>query len=178
MITTFSAPGKSFAVVCDSYDIFEAIKNIGTELKPLIEEKGGTFVVRPDSGDPVVVVTKVIQLLDHYFGSTINEKGFKVLNPHVRVIQGDGVNEKSIDQILTALKTAQFSGDNISFGMGGALLQAINRDTCKWAMKCSAIEIDGIWRDVFKSPITDQGKTSKKGRLESTKPLMAIKHLL
>ncbi len=115
---------------------------------------------------PATVVLKVVQLLDEKFGHTVNEKGYKVLHPSVRVIQGDGVNELSINTILTRLAGHGYSADNVGFGMGGALLQGINRDTNKWAMKCSAVEIDGVWHDVFKDPITDPGKQSKKGRLE------------
>jgi nicotinamide phosphoribosyltransferase len=54
--------------------------------------------------------------------------------------------------------------DNWSFGMGGALLQQINRDTLRFALKCSAIDIDGQWHDVYKQPVTDPGKDSRAGR--------------
>ena len=54
--------------------------------------------------------------------------------------------------------------DNWSFGMGGALLQQINRDTLRFALKCSAIDINGQWHDVYKQPITDPGKDSRAGR--------------
>jgi len=87
-----------------------------------------------------------------------------VLN-HVRVIQGDGVNPASIRQILERITAEGFSADNIAFGMGGALLQRLDRDTQKFALKCSAARINGQWRDVYKDPITDKGKTSKRGRL-------------
>lgn len=163
MVKQFSKPGSIFAVVSDSYDIYNAAEKLwGEELKNEVLAAGGLLVVRPDSGDPVAVVTRVVQILASKFGFTINEKGFKVLNG-VRVIQGDGVNESSIAGILLSLKANQFSADNVAFGMGGALLQGINRDTCKWAMKCSAVEINGEWVDVFKEPITDKVKVSKKG---------------
>jgi nicotinamide phosphoribosyltransferase len=84
----------------------------------------------------------------------------------VRLIQGDGVNPASIKEILERLKNAGFAADNIAFGMGGALLQHMNRDTQKFAMKCSAARIDGKWVDVYKDPATDPGKVSKKGRLD------------
>jgi len=127
-------------------------------------------VVRPDSGDPVTVVLRVARGLDKHFGSTINEKGYKVLN-HVRIIQGDGVNEDAIYDILKALKLDGFSAENIAFGMGGALLQgnahaSINRDTHRFAMKCSYVTVDGKGRNVFKDPVTDKGKVSKIGQLE------------
>jgi len=166
MIKQFSKPGSIYAVVSDSYDIFNAVENLwGKELKAEVIAGGGTLVVRPDSGDPATVVLKVVQLLDKQFGSVVNDKGYKVLN-NVRVIQGDGINEGSIKEIIAALKAEKYSIDNIAFGMGGALLQGINRDTQKFAMKCSAIDVNGDWMDVFKDPITDSGKRSKKGRLK------------
>jgi nicotinamide phosphoribosyltransferase len=87
-----------------------------------------------------------------------------VLN-HVRVIQGDGVNPDSIVAILAAIDEAGFAADNIVFGMGGALLQQINRDTQRFAMKCSAIRLGDAWHAVSKDPVTDHGKRSMKGRL-------------
>ena len=84
----------------------------------------------------------------------------------MRIIQGDGVNQNSIKQILQRLKTEGFSASNIAFGIGGSLLQKIDRDTLRFAYKCSAIVVDGKWREVYKQPITDSGKTSKRGRLD------------
>jgi nicotinamide phosphoribosyltransferase len=110
-------------------------------------------------------VEKCAVLLDQAYGSKVNGKGFKVLN-NVRLIQGDGVNPTSIREILERLKKAGFAADNIAFGMGGALLQHLNRDTQKFAMKCSAARVNGKWIDVYKDPITDPGKVSKKGRLD------------
>lgn len=166
MVRLFAGPGKIYACVSDGYDIFNAVTNIwGGDLRDLVLNSGGTLVVRPDSGDPVTVCLRVVKLLDEKFGSTKNDKGFKVLNPAVRVIQGDGVNEHSIEAILMTLAGHGYSADNIAFGMGGALLQHMDRDTQKWAMKCSAAKINGKWVDVFKDPVTDQGKQSKKGQL-------------
>lgn len=112
------------------------------------------------------VSCEVIRELEKFFGSTVNAKGFKVLNT-VRVIYGDGINELTIDSILRTLEYIGYSGDNIAFGMGGALLQGLDRDTQKFAMKCSAAKINGEWVDVFKDPKTDSGKRSKRGRVES-----------
>jgi len=102
--------------------------------------------------------------LEKYFGAKLNDKGYLVLN-NVRVIQGDGINILSIKQILEALKNNGYSADNVAFGQGGALLQIVNRDDQRFAMKCSAICVNGEWREVFKDPVTDSGKRSKKGRL-------------
>ncbi len=171
MVNKFSKEGSIFAVVSDSYDIFNAVDNIwGKELIDLVREKKGTLVIRPDSGDPLEVLPRLLHSLEKSFGVTINTKGFKVLN-NVRLIWGDGINMISIESILrTCVNLYRFSADNLAFGMGGALLQMVNRDTQKFAMKCSAIAIaddDGNieWRDVYKDPITDRSKTSLKGRV-------------
>lgn len=167
MLDKFNKPGTLVAVVSDSYNIWNAIKNYwGDKFLERIKNSGGTVVVRPDSGDPINTPIEVIKELMNKVGSTINSRGYKILPPYFRVIQGDGVDEKTIPLILQGLEKEGISTDNIAFGMGGAMLQQLNRDTCKMAMKCSAICVDGAWRDVYKSPITDTGKESKKGRLD------------
>lgn len=165
MIQQFSKEGSIYAVVSDSYDLMNAVENIwGGSLKEEVIASKGMLVVRPDSGDPVATPIKVIERLAEKFGTTMNDKGYKVLN-NVRVIQGDGINIDTIKSICIGLKYKGFSIDNIAFGMGGALLQIVNRDDQKFAIKCSAVMVDGVWRDVFKDPITDPGKRSKAGRV-------------
>ncbi len=164
MVQQFAKPGTLFAVVSDSYDIFAACDMWGTELKQEVIDSGAVLIIRPDSGEPATVVTAVVRRLDKHFGSVVNSKGYKVLN-NVRVIQGDGINESSIRGILLNLTIAGYSADNVAFGMGGALLQHSNRDTQKFAMKASAARINGKWIDVWKDPVTDSGKRSKKGRV-------------
>jgi len=165
MLRRFAKPGSLVAVVSDSYDIYHAIRELwGKALRDEVIASGATVVVRPDSGDPVEVVHRCVSLLDEAFGSTVNGRGFRVLN-HVRVIQGDGVNPESIRAILERIVGAGYSADNLAFGMGGALLQKLTRDTQKFALKCSAARVDGAWRDVWKDPVTDQGKMSKRGRM-------------
>ena len=166
MLEQFSGEGKLVAVVSDSYDLWNAIDNIwGEQLKERVVNSGGTLVVRPDSGDPVTVVCTAINKLMEKFGYTLNSKGYKVLPDYVRLIQGDGVSPKSIEKILDVMEHQKLSADNVAFGMGSSLLQRLNRDTLKFAMKASAAKVDGVWRDVFKDPKTDHGKVSKKGRL-------------
>lgn len=167
MIEKFGKPGAIFSVVSDSYNIDHAVNELwGKQLRDEVLACGGRLVVRPDSGNPADVVLRCVQGLDRAFGSTENAAGFKVLNPSVRVIQGDGINLQSVDGILMCLKAFGYAAENVVFGMGGALLQHVDRDTQKFAMKCSAAKVDDEWRDVFKDPITDSGKTSKKGRIE------------
>ena len=169
MLNQFAKPGSLVAVVSDSYDIWNAVDHLwGEQLQQQVIDSGATLVIRPDSGDPATVVGKVLEILDRRFGSTINSKGYKVLN-HVRVIQGDGVNEKSLVEILETVEKLGFSITNVAFGMGGALLQKLNRDTQKFAVKCSQVVVNGQEISVYKDPVTDPGKRSKKGRLDLLK---------
>lgn len=155
-----------YSVVSDSYDVFNAAKNIwGGQLRDAVMAAPGTLVVRPDSGYPPHVVTYLLEILGNQFGKTKNDKGYKVLNPKVRVIQGDGLDLKMIENILKTMEHEGWSADNVVFGMGGGLLQNVNRDTQRFAFKCSSAVVDGERRDVYKQPVTDQGKDSKRGRL-------------
>lgn len=166
MLQQYAKPGAVIACVSDSYNLWEAIEKMwGEALRADIISSGAVLVVRPDSGHPPTVVLKCLKLLDEKFGHTHNSKGFKVLN-HVRAIQGDGINFDSIFGILANAKAAGYSAENIAFGMGGALLQQHNRDTQKFAMKCSSVTVNGEDVRVFKDPVDDPGKRSKAGRLD------------
>ena len=93
-------------------------------------------MIRPDSGDPAQTLLKVLEKLGAIFPPTINSKGYKLLPPYIRVIQGDGISYETLETILTALQDSQWSLDNVTFGSGGALLQKLDRDTQKCAFKC------------------------------------------
>lgn len=165
MLVQFGKPGAIVSVVSDTYDIYHAVDHIwGTALKEEVIQSGAMLVIRPDSGDPSAVVLRIAQLVEARFGADINRKGYKVLK-HVRILQGDGVNEKSIESVLANLKENGYSAENAVFGMGGALLQQLNRDTQKFAMKSSAAKINGVWQEIYKDPVTDTGKRSKRGKL-------------
>jgi nicotinamide phosphoribosyltransferase len=165
MLTQFAKPGSIVAVVSDSYDVFNAASKLwGEELRDAVVQSDAVVVIRPDSGDPLTINQQLIEILGAKFGYTTNAKGFKVLN-NVRLIQGDGVNELTIRSILGGFMAMGWSADNIAFGMGGALLQQVDRDTQKFAMKCSSARVNGKWIDVQKDPITDAGKKSKAGRV-------------
>jgi nicotinamide phosphoribosyltransferase len=170
MLTQFAKPGKIVACVSDSYDLYNVVENVwGGSLHEEVKNSGATLVIRPDSGNPPEVVLNVLKILDRKVGMTMNSTGFKVLPSYYRVIQGDGVNINSINEILTTIEAAGYSASNLAFGMGGALLQKdIERDTQKFAYKCSAIHVGNDWRDVYKQPATDPGKDSKRGRLTLT----------
>jgi nicotinamide phosphoribosyltransferase len=158
---------KVAACVSDSYDVFNAIENLwcGPRLLPMVAHSGGKLVIRPDSGDPAPVVLKCLQILDRKAGMRRNTKGYKVLPAYFGLMQGDGVNDESIPEILHAIISRGYSASNIAFGMGGGLLQQVNRDTLKFAFKCAAALRGDEWVDVSKEPATDMGKRSKQGRL-------------
>ena len=158
-------PDGLVAVVSDTWDIFRAVEKIWPALKNEVLARNGVLVIRPDSGAPKDIVLEVCQKLAERFGAEQNAKGYEVLHPKVRVIQGDGINLFSIEEILENLKRSFFSADNVAFGMGGALLQQVNRDTQKFAFKASCVTIDGVDHDVWKKPVTDSTKSSKPGRL-------------
>jgi nicotinamide phosphoribosyltransferase len=160
-------PSGMVACVSDSYDIFNACRNIwGGDLKDMVASRDGRLVVRPDSGDAPSVCLNCLEILGEKFGYTVNEKGYKVLDEHVRVIQGDNPERGVIYDVLDKIVEGGWAAENLAFGMGGALLQKLNRDTLKFAFKCSSITVNGEERDVFKDPVTDSGKVSKRGKLK------------
>ncbi|MFC3860294.1 nicotinate phosphoribosyltransferase [Deinococcus antarcticus] len=166
MVKMFGKKGGIYAVVSDSYDLKHAINvHWGETLKKEVIDSGATLVVRPDSGDPPAMVRMAVRALAAKYGTTVNSKGYQVLN-HVRVIQGDGINEDTIRQILQNLLIDGFSAENVAFGMGGALLQKVDRDTQRFAYKASAGLVDGKYRGIYKDPVTDPGKRSKDGVLD------------
>ena len=164
MIEQFGGEGKIYACVSDSYNIWEAI-DMWKDLEEEILEQGGTLVIRPDSGDPMTVPVEVLEQCWEEFGGTTNSKGFRVLPDHIRVIQGDGITAESLPMLVENIKNAGFSLENIAFGMGGGLLQKVDRDTLKYAMKASARQdANDEWQPVYKDPVHG-GKLSKAGRL-------------
>ena len=165
MLTAY--PTGLVACVSDSFDVFRACSEYwGGVLKNDVLARDGVLVVRPDSGDPPTIVVEVLRRLGEAFGTTTNELGFRVLHPKVRVIQGDGIDFAMLGNILDAMQVAGWSADNIAFGSGGGLLQKLNRDTQRFAFKCSSAVVGAEERDVFKRPVTDGGKKSKAGRFK------------
>lgn len=168
-------PTGVVACVSDSYDIFKACsEHWGETLKHEVLKRKGVLVIRLDSGDPVKTILAVFEILFDKFGYTTNSKGYKVLPPQVRVIQGDGVNYDAIVEIYKAITAASISAENLVLGMGGALLQKLDRDTQNFAIKCSHATVNGKDVIVQKSPaamdkngnIVPSFKKSKGGRLK------------
>lgn len=160
--------GDMVSVVSDTYSFSNAL-DIWAELADKIKETGGTVVVRPDSGNPTDMVMLALRRLSESFGYTVNDKGYKVLDPSVRIIQGDGVDLNAVRNILMTMEINKFSADNITFGCGGFLLQDLTRDTLRFAMKGSYVEVDGESREVRKTTETDPTKASKAGRITLVK---------
>lgn len=155
-----------FATVMDSYDYERALQKLVPSLASVHKANNtGFWVLRPDSGDPVEAILMALRALDQVFGSTVNKKGFKVIRG-AGCIQGDGINKETIKRILEAALASGFSAQNVAFGMGGGLLQKVNRDTMGFATKLSHIRYaDGKERDIMKLPKSDKGKVSLPGVL-------------
>lgn len=178
--TLLQYPTGIVACVSDSFNIFRACADYwGGELKDLILSRpatpGNQLVIRPDSGHVINTLREVFRILFDKFGYTTNDKGYKVLPPQVRVIQGDGVNIGSIKEVYEMLDSEKISAENLVFGMGGKLLQAgIDRDTQNFATKASYAIVNGEVRHVIKSPtemdangnIGRSFKKSKKGLMK------------
>ncbi|HWU02530.1 MAG TPA: nicotinate phosphoribosyltransferase [Novosphingobium sp.] len=159
-------PQGLVAVVSDSYDLDRAVNDLwGGVLHDRVLAREGTLVVRPDSGDPVATPLRTLEELWARFGGTVNARGYRVLDPHVRLIQGDGMTVESITRLVAAVMAAGYAVDNLAFGMGGGLLQQVNRDTLRFALKADAMrDAAGVWHDISKAPATDPEKRSKAGR--------------
>lgn len=158
-------PNGLMAIVIDSYDMFNFCSRILAEHKDTIKNRKGCLVVRPDSGDPKVVIVRILDMLAAQFGYGFTSTGHKILPDYIRTIIGDGITFDSLEGILKAIMEAGYSTLNVAFGSGGGLLQHLNRDTCSFAFKCSNIVVDGNSSPVYKDPITGQSKKSKRGRL-------------
>lgn len=169
-------PQGILSIVIDSYNYREFIKEAAHRFKDKIEARQdvvapdgtilapGKVVFRPDSGAPSEVTAECADLLSEGFGTSTNTKGYKTLNPKVGILWGDGIDIQGARSILFTLETRGFAASNIVFGMGGGLLQKINRDTQRFAFKSSYQERLGKGYDIWKDPI-DSSKTSKRGRM-------------
>lgn len=162
-------PEGILSIVSDSYNIYEACRHIfGTELKADVLARDGVTVIRPDSGANIVnIVINCLEILGERFGVTTNDKNYKVINDKVRVLQGDGLDLSRIQELCEGLDKHHWSLDNIAtLGMGGGLLQKVNRDTQQWALKCCSAVVGDERKDVYKEPITAESKNSKRGWLD------------
>lgn len=166
------------SVVIDTYDQDNAVRmwltpadKGGCGLREKLEASNMQVVLRPDSGDPIINVVHLLDLIGSLVGWTMNDKGFRVLPDFVRIIQGDGINEESLRRILQRTVYYKWSIDNVTFGSGGGLMMhEIERDTHRFAMKTSEVIIGGITSAVQKTVKTDPTKASKAGRFAVVYP--------
>lgn len=160
---------SAFGVVgllVDTYDHFNAVRNIlGKELHDEVLGFPGLVAIRCDSGDAVLNPVDTVEALMENFEFTTNSKGFKLLPPNIRVVQGDGLGVDTFSALYLELERRGLAADNVLCGMGGGLLQRVNRDLLNFGFKANAIRIDGEWRDIAKVAKGTAMKRSKAGRL-------------
>lgn len=167
-------PNTSFSMVSDTYDYWNMVNNILPQCKEEIMNHNGKLLVRPDSGDIVEISVKTVDRLWEIFGGSVNGKGYKVLNPHIGIIYGDGCTLSNVETIWKELEKRGFAANNIAYGVGAFCFTAIvengkmivvTRDTFGIAMKATYGVIDGKKLMIFKDPKTDTShlKKSHKG---------------
>lgn len=179
-------PTEILSVVSDTWNLWTVCTEFLPQLKEKILARNGKLVIRPDSGDPVDIICGkqgiftcssgkeynavskgVIELLWETFGGTVNEQGYKVLDSHIGAIYGDSITLERAEEICKRLELKGFASTNIVLGIGSYTYQYNTRDTFGFAMKATYGEVDGVGREIFKDPITDDGtKKSKKGLLQ------------
>lgn len=162
--------GGAGSIIIDTYDALTFVKRVLVDqLSDLIEKvrrAGGVIILRPDSGDPVEVPVTIMQQLMEHYGYYTNMKGYHVLPNHFRVIQGDGMTLLSIAQLYDKMRSPsiRYSIDNLCVGMGGGLLQKVDRDMLGMAQKGSFITVGNKSYGISKDPATDPGKRSQEGQ--------------
>lgn len=173
-------PDGILSIVADTYSITNFVENTLRENKDAIIKRSedgkapvNRFVVRPDSpryenDTPQNQVLWLHESLGSIFGYSTNSKGYKVLHPAVGVIYGDGLSSDEIKAIYQILELEKWSVESCVVGQGGGLLQKLNRDTQRFAIKASYAEIAGKPINIRKNP-ADITKTSKAGKLSLIK---------
>jgi nicotinamide phosphoribosyltransferase len=175
-------------MVSDTFDLWRMCTEYLPVLKEEILARDGKLVIRPDSGDPVDIICGVgfkykkhsdggeeysipeqkgvIELLWDVFGGTVNEQGYKVLDSHIGAIYGDSITIDRAEEICSRLEAKGFASTNVVLGVGSFTYQFNTRDTFGFAMKATYVELEGVGREIFKDPITDDGtKKSATGLL-------------
>jgi nicotinamide phosphoribosyltransferase len=166
-----SPPGSIVSIVLDGYDVYREVEMICTELRDEIVSSGVKVVFRPDSGDMLEIIPRILRMQEMAFGFDMTEKGYKKIK-NVGIIQGDGIDHQAIISVLKLITGMGYSADCVIFGSGGALLQKVNRDTFSFSQKASAILVNGEWKGIAKNPATDSAKKSKEGVLTTLRSKM------
>ncbi|WP_010519147.1 nicotinate phosphoribosyltransferase [Croceivirga radicis] len=175
-------PNGIVSIVSDTWDLWKVLTQYLPNLKDEVLARDGKVVIRPDSGDPVAIICGdpkanssvaqkgVVQLLWETFGGSINEKGFKELDPHIGAIYGDSITLERAENICKRLEENGFASTNVVLGIGSFTYQYNTRDTFGFAMKATYGEVNGEGREIYKDPITDDGtKKSAKGLIKIEK---------
>lgn len=171
-------PNGIVSIVSDTYDLWNVLTNFSVSLREEILARDGKVVFRPDSGNPELIINGdpesdinspaylgALECLGRTFGFTRNEKGYKVLNPKVGLIYGDGMYYERYERTLQEMARQGWASSNLVIGVGGLLLQQRSRDEQGFAFKATYCEVNGEPREIVKDPITDPGKKSHKGLL-------------
>lgn len=175
-------PNGIVSIVSDTWDLWKVLTEYLPSLKKEVLARDGKVVIRPDSGDPVDIICGnpnskseieqkgVVELLWEIFGGTENNKGYKELDSHIGAIYGDSITLERAQQICERLKLKGFASTNVVLGIGSFTYQYNTRDTFGFAMKATYGEVNGVGREIFKDPITDDGtKKSAKGLIKIEK---------
>lgn len=176
-LITETYPTGIVSIVSDTWDFWKVITDYLPRLKDTILARDGRVVIRPDSGDPVKIICGdpeanpnspeykgAYQLLGEIFGTTVNEKGYKVLDTHIGLIYGDSITLERQRQIYSQLEDKGFAATNLVLGIGSYTYQFKSRDSLGFAMKATWCQINGEAKEIFKNPKTDSGmKKSLKG---------------
>lgn len=183
VLITQIVPNGIVSNVSDTYDFWGMLTRGYPYLKEVIMAREGfgpqpgKLVVRPDSGDPVLVICGdpegkteaerkgAIEVLWDTFGGTITETGHKLLDSHIGLIYGDSITTARALEILSRLAEKGFAAANVVFGVGSFTYQCNTRDTFGFAVKATNSVISGREVAIFKDPKTDSKKKSAKGRL-------------
>jgi nicotinamide phosphoribosyltransferase len=164
-------PNTSFSCVCDSYDYWNVVDNILPTLKDEILNHNGCMLVRGDSGDCVKVVTETVFHLWDIFGGTVNSKGYKVLDPHIKALYGDSITIQRAEEIYRILEENGFAASNVSLGVGSfsmhcieedGVLKPFTRDTFSMAIKPIYAEFTDENGAVTKLPVYKDPKTDRE----------------
>jgi nicotinamide phosphoribosyltransferase len=172
-------PTGILSIVSDTWDLWKVVTEILPALHDKIMGRDGKLVIRPDSGDPVKIIcgdpdadptspagVGLARLLRRQFGSTYNQSGYHELDSHVGMIYGDSINYDRADEMCRRLAENGFASTNIVLGVGSFTYQYVTRDTFGIAMKATWSQVNGVGRDLYKCPATDDGvKNSARGRL-------------
>ena len=173
-------PRGIVSIVSDTWDFWQVITEFLPELKGQILKRDGKVVIRPDSGDPVKIIVGdesapagspafkgAIECMWETFGGTMTPRGYKLLDGHIGLIYGDSITTERQLAILEGLKRKGFASYNVVLGIGSYTYEYVTRDTFGFAMKATYGEVNGVGRDIFKDPKTDDGtKKSAKGLMQ------------